>query len=58
MACATMKGPFPLSSYPEEILMEDRTRYGWKSEDHLKALCVDGRRKEAKTKWECLTWNY
>ncbi|GAB2798736.1 DNA adenine methylase [Rhabdobacter roseus] len=57
-ACATMQGTSLLSSYPEEILMEYRDRYGWKSEDHVKALCVDGRRKEAKTKTECLTWNY
>lgn len=57
-ACATMKGKFLLSSYPEEILMEYREQFGWKIEDHTKTLAVDGRRKQVKTKVECLTWNY
>lgn len=57
-ACANMQGKFLLSSYPEPQLLEYRERYGWKSEDIEKTLAVDGRRKEARTKVECLTWNY
>lgn len=57
-ACVNLKGKFLLSSYPEELLMEYRNNYGWKAEDHKKTLAVDGRRKAAKTKVECLTWNY
>lgn len=57
-ACVRMKGKFLLSSYPENLLMEYREAFGWKSEDHTKYLAVDGRRKEKKTKVECLTWNY
>ena len=57
-ACVRMKGKFLLSSYPENLLMEYREEFGWKSEDHTKYLAVDGRRKVKKTKVECLTWNY
>jgi len=57
-ACKNMQGKFLLSSYPEDILMEYRKQNDWKTEDHQKTLAVDGRRKEAKTKVECLTWNY
>lgn len=57
-ACTQMKGKFILSSYPEQILLEYRQKYGWHSEDHKKKLAVDGKRKEAKMKIECLTWNY
>ncbi len=57
-ACANMQGKFLLSSYPEDILMEYRQKHNWKSEDIVKTLAVDGRRKENKTKTECLTWNY
>lgn len=57
-ACATMKGKFLLSSYPEKVLMEFRAKYGWKSEDREKSLAVDGRRTAGKKKVECLTWNY
>ncbi|MDQ6481782.1 hypothetical protein [Dyadobacter sp. LHD-138] len=35
-ACVTMKGKFLLSSYPEELLMDYRSKYGWKTEDHKK----------------------
>lgn len=56
--CANLKGKFLLSSYPEPLLMKYREKYGWKSSDHVKTLAVDGRRKEAKKKTECLTWNY
>ena len=57
-ACAKLQGKFLLSSYPEAILMEYREKYGWNCEDHTKTLAVDGRRKQNKTKVECLTWNY
>ncbi|WP_254561776.1 DNA adenine methylase [Dyadobacter diqingensis] len=57
-ACSNMKGKFLLSSYPESILIEYREKFGWKSEDHEKAIAVNGRRKEPKKKVECLTWNY
>jgi len=57
-ACARMEGKFLLSSYPEPILMEYRIKLGWESEDVLKTLAVDGRRKMNKQKTECLTWNY
>lgn len=57
-ACATMKGKFLLSSYPEPVLMDYREQYNWQTEDIEKTLAVDGRRKAAKTKVECLTWNY
>jgi DNA adenine methylase len=57
-ACKNMQGKFLLSSYPEEILIEYRDTLGWKFEDHIKKIAVDGRRKAAKTKVECLTWNY
>lgn len=57
-ACATMKGKFLLSSYPEPQLLDYRQRHGWQTEDITKTLAVDGRRAEKKTKVECLTWNY
>lgn len=57
-ACAGLKGKFLLSSYPEPVLLEYRQTHGWQTEDHQKTLAVDGRRKEARTKVECLTWNY
>lgn len=57
-ACAGLKGRFLLSSYPEPILLEYRQKWGWSTEDVEKTLAVDGRRKEARTKVECLTWNY
>ncbi|WP_375445744.1 DNA adenine methylase [uncultured Fibrella sp.] len=57
-ACVKLKGKFLLSSYPEPILLEYRQKYGWSTEDIEKTLAVDGRRKAAKTKVECLTWNY
>ena len=57
-ACAQLKGKFLLSSYPETLLMEYRQQHGWKSQDVEQTLAVDGRRKENRTKLECLTWNY
>lgn len=57
-ACVSMQGKFLLSSYPEAILTEYRKKHKWKTEDNIKTLAVDGRRKENKTKIECLTWNY
>ena len=57
-ACQNMKGKFILSSYPEPILMEYRQKNNWKSEDIVKTLAVTGKRKENKTKIECLTWNF
>ncbi len=57
-ACVSMQGKFLLSSYPENLLFDYRQKYHWKTEDHQKSLAVDGRRKENKTKIECLTWNY
>jgi len=39
-------------------LTEYRKKHQWKTEDNVKTLAVDGRRKENKTKIECLTWNY
>lgn len=57
-ACVALEGKFLLSSYPEAILAEYRKKHQWKTEDHVKTLAVDGRRKENKTKTECLTWNY
>lgn len=56
--CAGMQGKFLLSSYPEQILMEYREKHGWKSEDHIKKIAVDGKKKVPKLKTECLTWNY
>ena len=55
--CANMKGKFLLSSYPESLLMEYRSQYNWKTEDHEKTLAV-GPRKVPKKKIECLTWNF
>jgi len=55
--CATMKGKFLLSSYPEAILEEYRLRNNWKTEDHEKTLAVSAR-EIPKKKVECLTWNY
>ncbi len=57
-ACAKLKGKFLLSSYPEDILLEYREKYGWKSQDFVKNLAVNGKREESKTKVECLTWNF
>lgn len=57
-ACVNLKGKFLLSSYPENILMEYREKFGWKHEDHVKSLAVDNRNSKGKTKIECLTWNY
>ncbi|WP_309708078.1 DNA adenine methylase [Siphonobacter sp. SORGH_AS_0500] len=56
--CSTMQGKFLLSSYPEDILIEYRDKFAWSHHDTEKTLAVDGRRKEKKTKVECLTWNY
>ena len=57
--CANMQGKFLLSTYPEEMLLEEFVpNNGWKTERHEKSLAVDGRRKENKIKIECLTWNY
>lgn len=55
---ANAKGKFLLSSYPEDILIEYREKYGWHSQDIQQTVSVDGRRKERKTKIECLTMNY
>ena len=58
-ACATMQGKFLLSSYPEEMLLEEYIpAHGWKLEQHEKTVAVDGRVKEKRKKIECLTWNY
>lgn len=57
-ACAGMQGKFLLSSYPESQLLQYRQKCGWSTEDVEKTLAVDGRRKSAKKKVECLTWNY
>lgn len=57
-ACTKLQGKFLLSSYPETILAEYRKAFNWQTEDIVKTLAVDGRRKENKTKTECLTWNY
>ncbi|UHG93331.1 DNA adenine methylase [Spirosoma oryzicola] len=56
--CATMKGKFLLSSYPEAQLLAYRERLGWQHETIVKTLAVDGRWKEKRQKVECLTWNY
>lgn len=53
-----IEGKFLLSSYPEEILMEYRTKFGWKSEDTIGEVAVTGKREDKKMKTECLTWNY
>lgn len=55
---ATIKGKFLLSSYPEDILIEYRERYGWRTQDHEAEVAVTGKRVEKKYKTECLTWNY
>lgn len=58
-ACTKMQGKFLLSTYPEEMLLEEFIpKYKWNCEQHEKTLAVDGRRKENKKKIECLTWNY
>ncbi|AYQ31365.1 DNA adenine methylase [Runella sp. SP2] len=57
-ACASMKGKFLLSSYPESILADYIAQHGWNAEQHEKTLAVDGRREKTKKKIECLTWNY
>lgn len=55
---AKIKGKFLLSSYPEEILMEFRNKFGWTASDIIQPLTVvaKGDRKSMKT--ECLTRNY
>lgn len=55
--CANMKGKFLISSYPEPLLVEYRSRFNWKAEDHEKTLAV-GPRKVPKKKVECLSWNF
>ncbi|MEA5259459.1 DNA adenine methylase [Arcicella aquatica] len=57
-ACVNLQGKFLLSSYPENLLMEYREKFGWQHEDHVKNLSVDGKKSIGKTKTECLTWNY
>ncbi len=57
-ACVGLKGKFLLSSYPEEILLEYREKYGWKTNDIVKTIAVSGKRSQNRTKTECLTWNY
>lgn len=57
-ACVGLKGKFLLSSYPEEILLEYREKFGWKTNDIVKTIAVSGKRTENKLKTECLTWNY
>lgn len=58
-ACATMQGKFLLSTYPEEMLLEEYVpRQKWRFEQHEKTLAVDGRREKTKKKIECLTANY
>lgn len=55
----TIKGKFLLSTYPEEMLLEEYIpKNGWQIEQHIKHLAVDGRRAVSKTKTECLTFNY
>jgi DNA adenine methylase len=57
--CSQIKGKFLLSTYPEEILLEEYIpKFGWNHEQHEKTLAVDGRRKANKKKVECLTFNY
>lgn len=58
IACSKLKGKFLLSSYPEEILKDYIERFGWKHEQFVKSLSVDGKKNQGKTKTECLTWNY
>ena len=53
-----LKGKFLLSSYPSEPLAKAVEKYGWKYKEIKQTLAVDGRRKEKRTKTECLTWNY
>lgn len=57
-ACTKMEGKFLLSSYPEELLLEYRQKHQWKSDDHQKAIAINGKKKEKKVKMECLTWNF
>lgn len=57
-ALVKTKGKFLLSSYPEEILMEYRQKYGWNSKDIKQIVSVNGKRETPKYKLECLTWNY
>lgn len=58
-ALSNIKGKFLLSTYPEEMLLEDYIpKNGWQIEQHIKRLAVDGRREVNKTKTECLTFNY
>jgi len=53
-----IEGKFLLSSYPEEVLMEFRSRFGWNTRDITKKVLVTGKRSGDKMKTECLTWNY
>ena len=55
---ATCKGKFLLSSYPEQILMEYRDKYGWNFQDKIDRVSVSGKDTKGKTKTECLTFNY
>jgi len=57
-ALPTIKGKFLMSSYPSDELNAVREAMGLNTKDVVKALSVDGRRKETKTKTECLSWNY
>lgn len=57
-ALANIKGKFLLSSYPEDVLMDYRQKFGWNSNDIQQTIAVDGRRKDAKKKIECLTMNF
>lgn len=53
-----VKGKFLLSSYPEALLMQYRTECNWLADDRQQLVAVTGKRKERKTKIECLTMNY
>ena len=57
-ALPTIKGKFLMSSYPSDELNAVRDAMGLNAKDVVKTLSVDGRRKETKTKTECLSWNY
>ena len=53
-----VKGTFLMTSYPEDILMHYRKKFGWESMDLDMALAVTGKREEQKRKTECITYNY
>lgn len=57
-ALSNIKGKFLLSSYPEDILMEYRSKFGWHLRDIEKQVNVTGKREGSKMKTECLTYNY